>query len=197
LKAVFGLGNPGLKYVLTRHNVGFQVVDLYRKNYRVRKKGRILCSSLIYQAEGILLVKPRTHVNASGEAASAVVSHFGLSLAETVIVYDDLDLPFGRMRVLPKGGAGSHNGMRSILSRLDCEDVPRLRIGIGREPRPDDTVRYVLGRFTPEEWRTLLPVLERATEAVELFRTADIQTVMNCFNRQGQEVAGQGDTAIL
>lgn len=197
LKAVFGLGNPGLKYALTRHNIGFQVVDLYRKIYRVRKSGRVRFASLIYRAEGMLLVKPRTHMNASGEAVQAVISHFSLSLMETLVIYDDLDLPFGRIRVLSEGGAGSHKGMQSVLSFLDCEDIPRLRVGIGREPRPADTVGYVLGRFTPEEWRTMFPVLEQATGAVELFRTSNIQTVMNTVNRQSQEVAGQGDTAIL
>ena len=197
MKAVFGLGNPGLKYALTRHNIGFQVVDLYRKIYRVRKSGRARFTSLIYQVEGMLLVKPRIHMNASGEAVRTVVSHFNLSLMDTLVVYDDLDLPFGRMRVLPGGGAGSHKGMQSVLSFLDCENVPRLRIGIGRKPRPTDTVEYVLGRFAPEEWRTIFPVLEKAAEAIELFRISNIQTVMNTVNRQSQEVAGQGDTAIL
>ena len=136
-------------------------------------------------------------MNASGEAVRAVISHFDLSLMDTLIIYDDLDLPFGRIRVLAEGGAGSHKGMQSVLSFLGCEEIPRLRIGIGQDPRPVDTVGYVLGRFTPEEWRAIFPVLERAAEAVELFRTSDLETVMNTVNRQRREVAGQGDPAIL
>ena len=136
-------------------------------------------------------------MNASGEAVRAVISHFDLSLTDTLIIYDDLDLSFGRIRVLAGGGAGAHKGMQSVLSFLECEEIPRLRIGIGRDPRPVDTVDYVLGRFTPEEWRTIFPVLERAAGAVELFRTSNLQTVMNTVNQQIQEVAGQGDPAIL
>ena len=196
MKAVFGLGNPGLQYSLTRHNVGFQVIDLYRRVNRVRSKGRITGRSLVYRLEGLLLVKPMTYMNASGQAVRSVLDQFQIPPADALIVYDDLDLPFGTMRILPGGGAGSHRGMASVLSALKDESVPRLRIGIGIEPRPSDTVAYVLSRFTPEEWKRLVPTLRRACEAVSLFCAGDVSAVMNRFNR-AEQVAGDQTASIL
>lgn len=196
MKAVFGLGNPGLKYALTRHNVGFQVVDLHRKVNHIRKKGRITGSSLVYRLENLLLVKPMTYMNSSGGAVKAVLDQFQIPIKNALIVYDDLDLSFGTMRILPGGGPSTHKGMISILSALGDEDIPRLRIGIAIEPRPLDTVTHVLSRFTPEEWKRLVPTLRRASEAIELFSTADLDTVMNRFNRP-EQVAADGATGIL
>jgi len=183
LKAVFGLGNPGLKHSLARHNVGFQVIDLYRKVNRICNKGRITGRSLVYRLENLLLVKPMTYMNESGQAVTAIVDQFHIPLENTLIIYDDLDLALGTMRILPGGGAGSHKGMISVLSTLKDESIPRLRIGIGVEPRSSDTVAYVLGRFTPQEWKRLVPTLRRAGEAVSLFCTGDVNAVMNRFNR--------------
>ena len=197
LKAVFGLGNPGIEYAFTRHNVGFSVIDLYRKAYCHGEKGKILCSSLVYQTEDLLLIKPMTYMNASGEAVSAIIDRFKVALPDVLIIYDDLDLPLGRMRILPKGGAGTHKGMLSILEVLGTEAISRLRIGIGMESRLQDTIDYVLGRFTPREWEELTPILERSGDAIEAFRTQDIDTVMTRFNRRGPAVVNDGGVAIL
>ena len=197
LKAVFGLGNPGIEYALTRHNVGFSVIDFYRKAHSHGEKGRILSSSLLYQTENLLLIKPMTYMNASGEAISAVIERFKIALSDVLIIYDDLDLPLGRMRILPKGGAGTHKGMLSILGVLGTEAIPRLRIGIGVESRFQDTIDYVLGRFTPREWEELLPTLERSVDAIEAFRTQDIDTVMTRFNQRGTAVVNDGGDTIL
>lgn len=197
MKAVFGLGNPGPGYALTRHNVGFQVIDLYRKAYRVRKKARITGFSLVYRLEDLLLVKPMTFMNESGRAVKAIIDNWQIPLVNALIVYDDLDLPFGALRILPGGGSGAHKGMISILSALGDESIPRMRIGIGIKPRPSDTVEHVLTRFTPEEWQRLVPTLRRASQAIELFRTADTNSVMNCFNPLRKPVAEEGTTGIL
>jgi len=197
LKAVFGLGNPGIEYVFTRHNVGFSVIDLYRKAHCHEEKGRILSSSLVYQTENLLLIKPMTYMNASGEAVSEIIDRFKLAFPDVLIIYDDLDLPLGRMRILPKGGAGTHKGMLSILEVLGTEAIPRLRIGIGMESRSQDTIDYVLGRFMPREWEELTPILERSVDAIEAFRTQDIDTVMTCFNQRGSEVVNDGGDTIL
>ncbi len=125
------------------------------------------------------------------------LDRFGLDFSQILIVYDDLDIPLGRMRVLPKGGPGTHKGMRSVLDALGSEEVPRLKIGIGVEKRGPDTVNFVLSRFSEEEWKTLIPVLRRATEAIELFRTETIETVMNRFNRRNSDVASSSPGAIL
>ena len=197
LKAVFGLGNPGIEYALTRHNVGFSVIDLYRKAHCHGEKGRILCSSLVYQTEDLLLIKPMTYMNASGEAVSAVIDRFKVALPDVLIIYDDLDLPLGRMRILPKGGAGTHKGMLSILEVLGTEAIPRLRIGIGMESRCQDTIDYVLGRFMPREWEELIPILEQSVDAIGAFRTQDIDTVMTLFNRRRPAVVNDGGDTIL
>lgn len=197
LKAVFGLGNPGIEYVLTRHNVGFSVIDLYRKAHCHEEKGRILSSSLVYQTENLLLIKPMTYMNASGEAVSEIIDRFKLAFPDVLIIYDDLDLPLGRMRILPKGGAGTHKGMLSILEVLGTEAIPRLRIGIGMESRSQDTIDYVLGRFMPREWEELTPILERSVDAIEAFRTQDIDTVMTRFNQRGPAVVNDGGDTIL
>ncbi len=188
MKVVFGLGNPGLTYALTRHNVGFAVIDLYRREHLRRSRGRLTCSSLVYRTPDLLLVKPMTFMNASGEAVRKVVERFQIALPDALVVYDDLDLPLGSMRILPAGGAGTHKGMRSILSALDTEEIPRLRVGIGGTSRTEGTVDYVLGRFSEAQWKEISPVLTQGVEAIEAFRTSDLNTVMNRFNRRGPAI---------
>jgi PTH1 family peptidyl-tRNA hydrolase len=189
LKAVFGLGNPGRAYALTRHNVGFEVIDLYRKVHRLGKKGRIESSALVYPGDDLLLIKPMTFMNDSGAAVRGVLSRHGMSPADALIIYDDLDLPLGRIKVLCAGGAGTHKGMTSILHALDTEEIPRLRIGIEVDERTETGRDFVLDRFTPEEWSRVLPALERAVDAIDLFRRADIHAVMTRFNRRDGSLA--------
>lgn len=185
MKAVFGLGNPGLTYALTRHNVGFAVIDLYRREHLPRLRGRLTCSALVYRTPDLLLAKPMTFMNASGEAVRKVVDRFHIDLSDALVVYDDLDLPLGTLRALPAGGPGTHRGMRSVLSVLGTEQIPRLRIGIGVASRPEDTVDYVLGRFSEAQWKAIFPVLTQGAEAIETFRASDLSAVMNRFNRRG------------
>jgi len=173
------------------------VIDLYRKVHRLKEKGRITCSSLIYRTEDLFLVKPMTYMNASGEAVKAVLESYKIPVDNALVVYDDLDFPLGRMRVLPGGGAGTHKGMRSILSAVGSEEIPRLRIGIDAEHREQDAVSYVLDRFTPREWEKLFPVLKRAVDVIEAFRSSDINAVMTCFNRRDRQVATERNTGTL
>ena len=187
MKAVFGLGNPGLEYALSRHNVGFAVIDLYRKRYVPRLKGRLVDSALVYKSRDLLLVKPMTYMNASGEAVGAIIGRFGIAHGDVLVVYDDLDIPLGKMKILAAGGPGSHKGMISIVSTVG-RDIPRLRVGIGLERRPRDQVSHVLGKFTDAEWEAVFPVLERSVEAIATFRTEDINALMTRFNRRRQVV---------
>lgn len=184
MKAIFGLGNPGLAYALTRHNVGFQAVDLYRKTHRLKQKGRIESSALVYSHGDVLLVKPMTYMNASGVAVRGVLQRHGLSPGDALVIYDDLDLPFGKIRILEGGGPGSHNGMRSVLGALRTEAVPRLRIGIEQEGRTAVGKDYVTERFTPSEWQAVIPVLENVVRAMDLFRDEGLLATMNRFNRR-------------
>jgi PTH1 family peptidyl-tRNA hydrolase len=184
VKAVFGLGNPGLAYALTRHNVGFEVVDLYRKIHRVRARGRIQQSALVYSWDDLLLVKPMTFMNGSGRAVKGVLAQHRIPARDALVVYDDLDLAFGRVRMLAAGGPGSHKGIGSVLECLGTEEIPRLRIGIEVDGRDASGSDYVLDRFTPEEWQTVVPALERAVEAIDLFRSAGIDAAMTRINRK-------------
>jgi PTH1 family peptidyl-tRNA hydrolase len=134
--------------------------------------------------DDLLLVKPMTFMNESGRAVRGVLSRYKIAPADAMVVYDDLDLPLGRMRILGAGGPGSHNGMRSVLGALGTEEIPRLRIGIEREARAQTGRDYVLDRFSVDEWKAVVPVLERAVEAIDAFRCEDIQAVMTRFNRR-------------
>jgi PTH1 family peptidyl-tRNA hydrolase len=184
LKAVFGLGNPGLEYALTRHNVGFEAIDLYRKVHHIRTKGRIQESALVYSWDDLLLVKPMTYMNESGTAVKGLLARHRLSPKDALVIYDDLDLPAGRVRLLAAGGPGSHKGMTSVIERLGTEEIPRLRIGIEIEGRTAAGRDYVLDRFSPEEWREVAPAIERAVEAIDLFRNAGIEAAMTLVNRK-------------
>ncbi|MFC2106607.1 aminoacyl-tRNA hydrolase [Candidatus Bipolaricaulota bacterium] len=182
-KAVFGLGNPGLPYALTRHNIGFEVIDLYRKVHRVRKKGRIEGSALVYSIGDLLLVKPMTYMNESGLAVKTVLEKHRVETSDAMVVYDDLDLDLGRIRIQPAGGAGSHKGMLSVIRALETEGIPRLRIGIEIEARDESGRDFVLDRFTKDEWRQVLPAARSAVEAIEVFRDRGIDEAMTRFNR--------------
>lgn len=185
-KIVIGLGNPGLEYSLTRHNVGFQVIDLYRTRAGITKKAIVVAGSLVYQHQNILLVKPLSYMNESGTAVREIIawsSRFEITLADCLIVYDDLDLQLSRMKILPQGGANRHKGMISVIRALGTKKIPRVRIGIRTgEDRPQNVSDFVLGQFTRKEWQKIFPVLDRTARAIDLFGKSDINTVMNRFN---------------
>lgn len=184
MKAVFGLGNPGTAYALTRHNVGFEVVDLYRKTHRLRRAGRIESECLVYRDDDLLLCKPLTYMNESGLAVTGVLAKHSVSLADTLIVYDELDLSLGRIKILSAGGAGTHKGMKSIQAALGTNEVPRLRIGVEVEGRTEPGEAFVLKRFPPDQWSRVVPALERAVDAIDVFRRADVEAMMTRFNRR-------------
>jgi len=187
VKAVFGLGNPGSAYALTRHNVGFEVIDLYRKAHRLRRAGRIQDTCVVYRTGDLLLCKPLTYMNESGLAVTGVLSRYEIPPEDALVVFDELDLPLGRMKVLPSGGPGSHKGIASILATLGTERIPRLRIGIEVEGRTEPGEAFVLERFSTDEWTQVVPVLERAVGAIDLFRRSDIDAVMTQFNRRASD----------
>ena len=183
IKAVFGLGNPGLPYALTRHNIGFEVIDLYRKVHRTRKKGRIEGSALVYCLDNLVLVKPMTYMNESGLAVRAVLEKHRIEPSDAMIVYDDLDLVLGRIRILAAGGAGSHKGMKSVIRALGTEEIARLRIGIETETRQESGGDFVLDRFSKDEWNQVLPAVRNAVEAIDVFCDRGIDEAMTRFNR--------------
>ena len=169
---IAGLGNPGEKYAETRHNVGFRTVDLVAENAGVRIT-RAKFQALTARAElggvPVLLMKPQTYMNESGLALGQAAAFYKLPPERIIILYDDIDLPVGRVRVRAAGSAGGHNGMKSIIQHLGSQDFPRVRIGVGAKPHPDyDLADWVLSRFSALEKKSLDPAIEHAAAAAEL-----------------------------
>lgn len=185
-RLIVGLGNPGPAYAGTRHNLGFLVCD------RLAALGTGRWRAARYRAEiwtgqidglAVALLKPQTFVNESGPAVRAALQAFGLDPSYLIVVHDDLDLAFARIRVRPEGGSGGHNGMRSIIRTLRTDQVPRVKIGLGRPPAGIDPADHVLGRFTPAERRDAHAAVERATDAVRTLITGDVDSTMQQFNQ--------------
>jgi PTH1 family peptidyl-tRNA hydrolase len=187
VKLIVGLGNPGREYRDTRHNVGFMVVDEAARRYQLTwamAPSQVPDAFVVkrFGAEPLLLAKPLTFMNRSGLAVTALSAYYRIPPDDILIVYDDVDLPFGKLRARPSGSAGTHNGMRSIVQSLGTTDVPRLRVGIGRGDRRRDLADVVLSTFEPAERDQLESVITRAADAAEMFAAADILTVMNRYN---------------
>ncbi len=184
LKLIIGLGNPGRRYAQTRHNVGFMVIDhLARRWDQDFRSGR---GPYVYIKDGrrqALLAKPTTFMNNSGEAVRHLSDYYDVALSEIMVVVDELDIPFGQLRVRKSGGAGTHRGLQSVLQHVGDADFPRLRIGIGGKQGRQPAEIYVLENFEADETRLLPEVIENAADAVEDWLTNDIEHTMNRFNQ--------------
>ena len=167
---IVGLGNPGSEYERTRHNVGFRTVDLLAKQAEVkidRAKFRALTRSANLAGQKVLLLKPETYMNRSGEAVQLAAMFYKVPISHILVLSDDISLPVGKIRVRAEGSAGGHNGLKSIIGQLDSQDFPRVRIGVGAKPHPDyDLADWVLSNFTHEEEILLIPAIEHAAAAV-------------------------------
>ena len=191
MKLIVGLGNPGKVYAQNRHNIGFQCLNHFARLHSIAFDHR-QCQTRagIGKARGekLLLAKPRTFVNLSGKSVACLVHKHNMPLSDLLVIYDDLDLPLGKIRLRQSGSSGGHKGMSSIISALGSEDFPRIRVGIGRpqlEGRPlseDAIVNYVLSDFPPEEEATIRPVIETVSEAIDCFVAQGIKAAMNKFN---------------
>lgn len=191
MKLIVGLGNPGKNYAHNRHNIGFRCLNYFARLHSIRFERR-QCQSRVgfgeVGGEKLLLAKPRTFVNASGKAVGCLASKYGVHLNDLLVIYDDLDLPLGKIRLRRSGGSGGHKGMKSIISTLRSEDFSRIRVGIGRPKveelsnNEDVVVNYVLSNFTPQEERLIKPVIARVAEAVDCFLTQGIEVAMSKFN---------------
>ena len=187
MKLIVGLGNPGREYRETRHNVGFMVVDEIARRHGLTFA---MAPSQVPDAfvakkfgpEPVLLAKPLTFMNLSGGAVAALAGYYKVDAADLLVIYDDVDLPFGKVRARASGSAGTHNGMRSIVQSLGTTAFPRLRVGIGRGDQRRDLADHVLSKFEPAEADLLESVITRAADAAEMFAAENIQKVMNAFN---------------
>lgn len=184
MKVIVGLGNPGPKYSNTRHNIGFRVVEEIARRHSIEKEqskfDAIVAHSRIGN-EKILLVKPLTFMNLSGRAVQPLIKWYKLALDDLMVVYDDMDLNTGVLRIRASGGSGGHKGMISIHERLGMQGFPRLRVGIGRPA--DDTIDWVLGTFDEEEKGIIEESIVRAAEAIECWVKKGIDKAMNKYNR--------------
>jgi PTH1 family peptidyl-tRNA hydrolase len=185
LHLIVGLGNPGPKYDRTRHNVGFLAVDELARRHGITWRGRQARAEV---AKGtingipVVLAKPQTFMNLSGESVSGLLNWHKIPPSRLIIIYDDMDLPLGTIRVRARGSAGGHNGMKSILQHLRSEEFARLRIGVERPPGAGENIDWVLGHFTKDEQRELQPALNNAVDAVEFWLANGIDKTMNAFN---------------
>lgn len=182
---IAGLGNPGKEYSGTRHNIGFDTITRLCDDYHISltsSKFKGLCGSGIIAGEKVLLVQPQTFMNNSGECIREAADFYRIDKEHILIIYDDISLPVGKMRVRAKGSAGGHNGMKSIIAHLQGEDFARIRIGIGEKPEGWDLADYVLGRFPKEELPLLRETVGRASQAVETILREGVGAAMNKFN---------------
>ncbi len=185
MKLLIGLGNPGSQYERTRHNVGFHVMDTLAAKYGFRweRRNRALLANGNIDAEKVVLVKPLTFMNNSGEAVSELVRWYKIQPEDILVIYDDLDLPVGQIRLRPKGSAGGHNGLSSIIHHLHTDQFPRLRVGIGRPANSHmNTVDYVLGAASGDEGILLETAEDHAVDAVPLILQQGIGAAMNILN---------------
>jgi PTH1 family peptidyl-tRNA hydrolase len=183
MKLVIGLGNPGRQYAGTRHNVGFDVLDLLAGRHRLEWESAPADALMArWRAASALLAKPLTFMNLSGDAVAALARYYDIAAADLLVVVDDVDLPFGRLRARQRGSAGTHNGLRSIVNRLGTTEFPRLRVGVGRGDERRDLADHVLSKFERDEVATLDTVIARAADAAEMFAATDILEVMNTYN---------------
>lgn len=168
IRMIAGLGNPGPGYEATRHNVGFMVLDLLAEELGIRLKPHPCYPALWGQVGEVILLKPSAYMNRSGEVIAPLAREYNIKPEEILLVHDDLDLPLGRIRFRLKGSSGGHRGVQSVIRSLGSQDMPRLKIGIGRPERKEDVVDYVLQPFTPQEWKAIKPALLKAVSALKL-----------------------------
>ncbi len=187
MKFIVGLGNPTAQYAGTRHNIGFDAVTKLSDVYRIEvkeKKHKALCGKGIIAGEKVILVKPQTYMNASGESVHAVLDFYKAEPSDLLVLYDDVCLAPGQLRIRERGSAGGHNGIKSIIAQLGTEEFARIRIGVGEKPEGWELADYVLGRFPAEEEPIMREALSDAAEACVLFLQGEIEKAMNLFNKK-------------
>ena len=185
LKLIVGLGNPGDEYVGTRHNIGFMVADLLADKNRIslnQSKFKAIIGRGKAGSQDLVVAKPQTYMNRSGESVSSLLLFYKLNLSDCIVICDDLELPTGKIRIREKGGHGGHNGLRSIFEQTGGNDFVRVRIGIGRPKNESQVSDYVLSHFSKVEKPLIEDAIERAAKAVETIIADGVESAMNRFN---------------
>ena len=190
MKFIIGLGNPTAQYAGTRHNIGFDAITHLADKYGIsvtEKKHKALCGKGIIGGQKVVLVKPQTFMNLSGESVREVLDFYKAEPEDILVLYDDISLEPGSLRVREKGSAGGHNGIKNIILHLGTEEFARVRIGVGEKPADWDLKDYVLGHFSAEEEVLMREALGNAAEAVELFVQEELSVAMNRFNKKKKQ----------
>jgi len=194
MKLIVGLGNPGFSYANNRHNVGFVCLSSFAKSHDIsfdKKQGQARIGTGEIADNPVILARPQTYVNASGEAVNYLVNRYQVDLTDLIVIHDDLDLPLGKLRIKQGGGSGGHRGIESIIDWLESPDFVRVRIGIGRpldigENKETAIVNYVLNDFTDEEKQVMTPVVTRVGDALLYWITDGLDAAMNKFNQNSE-----------
>lgn len=185
MKLIFGLGNPGGKYAATRHNIGFDTVTALADKHRIalrEKEHKGLCGKGHIGGERVILIQPQTFMNLSGECVREFMSFYKVTEEDVIVIYDDIDLAPGKLRIRAKGSAGGHNGMKSIIAQMGTQIFDRVRVGVGAKPDGWDLADYVLSRFSKEEEPLIREGISQAVEAVETILGQGVEAAMNRFN---------------
>ena len=185
---IAGLGNPGKEYEGSRHNVGFMTLDALADRYQIdirEKAHKALIGKGMIEGNKVILVKPQTYMNLSGEAIRAAVDYYKIDeKSELIVIYDDISLDVGQLRIRKKGSAGGHNGIKNIILHLGHDTFQRIKIGVGEKPKGYDLADYVLGHFSGEELAIMKESLEKVCGAVELMLEGDVDAAMNQYNKK-------------
>ena len=185
---IAGLGNPTKQYEDTRHNVGFDVIDRIADEYNISvetRKGKALTGTGIIAGRKVLLAKPQTYMNLSGESLRALTDFYKIDIeTELLVIYDDISLDVGQLRIRKKGSAGGHNGIKNIIANLGTDVFPRIKIGVGEKPKKYDLADYVLGHFSKEDRELMEEGYDRADHAVGMILNGEIEAAMNQYNRK-------------
>ncbi|MBI2858856.1 MAG: aminoacyl-tRNA hydrolase [Chloroflexi bacterium] len=193
MKLIVGLGNPGKEYALSRHNIGFRCINHFSRKYGIdmsRKKAKATVGNGAVDGQKVLLAKPRTFMNLSGESVVQLLQQNGLESGDLVVVYDDMDLPLGKVRIRPSGGSGGHKGMESIIRLTGTLDFTRIRVGIGRpggSGQAAGAMDHVLGQFFMDEEKAVDKAIERVCQALRILIVDGLDRAMNEFNKEGPE----------
>ena len=183
---IAGLGNPTSQYEGTRHNIGFDVMDALAEKYNIsisEKKHKALCGKGVIEGEKVLLVKPQTYMNLSGESIAEILNYYKVDAEEDfLVVFDDISLAPGNIRIRKKGSAGGHNGIKNIIAMTGTQNFKRIKVGVGEKPKGWDLADYVLGRFQDEDRKKVNDAIEDAIGAVSMILRGETDQAMNCYN---------------
>lgn len=184
---IVGLGNPGSQYQASRHNIGWDVITRISDDYKIplnMKKHKAICGTGYIEGQKVILAQPITYMNLSGESVREMMDFYKVSNEDIIVIYDDITLDIGQLRIRKKGSAGGHNGIKSIIQHLGSDEFPRIKVGVGNKPKDWDLADYVLSRFKDEEQATVREALKDSSDACKWMITKSIDEAMNCYNKK-------------